>query len=72
MQLHNAITFMAARRESASGAVAGDIIGLHNHGTIQIGDTFTVGEELKFLGIPVLHQNFSGESAWQTLYEPRR
>jgi peptide chain release factor 3 len=52
MQLHNAITFMAARRESASGAVAGDIIGLHNHGTIQIGDTFTVGEELKFLGIP--------------------
>jgi|TARA_E500000178_G_scaffold356693_1_gene437288 peptide chain release factor 3 len=52
MQLHNAITFMAARRESASGAVAGDIIGLHNHGTIQIGDAFTVGEELKFLGIP--------------------
>ena len=52
MQLHNAITFMAARRESASGAVAGDIIGLHNHGTIQIGDAFSAGEELKFLGIP--------------------
>ena len=43
MQLHNAIT-LAARRESASGAVAGDIIGLHNHGTIQIGDAFTVGK----------------------------
>ena len=27
---------------------AGDIIGLHNHGTIQIGDTFTQGEQLKF------------------------
>ncbi len=43
MQIHNAITFMASRREAAEVAVAGDIIGLHNHGTIQIGDTFTVG-----------------------------
>lgn len=52
VQIHNAITFMASRREAAEVAVAGDIIGLHNHGTIQIGDTFTVGENLKFLGIP--------------------
>ena len=29
----------------------------HNHGTIQIGDTFTQGEELKFTGIP----NFAPE-----------
>ena len=43
---------MASRRESATTAVAGDIIGLHNHGTIQIGDAFTDGEELKFSGIP--------------------
>jgi peptide chain release factor 3 len=33
-------------------AFAGDIIGLHNHGTIQIGDTFTEGEALGFTGIP--------------------
>jgi len=33
-------------------AFSGDIIGLHNHGTIQIGDTFTEGEDLKFTGIP--------------------
>ena len=52
LQLHNAITFLASRRESVGKAVAGDIIGLHNHGTIQIGDTFTSGESLKFLGIP--------------------
>jgi peptide chain release factor 3 len=32
--------------------VAGDIIGLHNHGSIQIGDAFTEGESLKFTGIP--------------------
>ena len=52
LQLHNAITFMASRRELTASAVAGDIIGLHNHGTIQIGDAFTEGEELKFSGIP--------------------
>ena len=33
-------------------AWSGDIIGLHNHGTIQIGDTFTEGEVLKYTGIP--------------------
>ena len=43
---------MAGNRESAEIAVAGDIIGLHNHGTIQIGDTFTQGEQLQFIGIP--------------------
>jgi len=55
--INNAITFMASRREQADDAYAGDIIGLHNHGTIQIGDTFTEGEKLKFSGIP----NFAPE-----------
>ncbi len=50
--VHNAIQFMASRRDSAEDAFAGDILGLHNHGTIQIGDTFTEGEDLKFIGIP--------------------
>lgn len=57
MQVSNAHTFMAGSREHADTAVAGDIIGLHNHGTIQIGDTFTEGEALKFTGIP----NFAPE-----------
>jgi len=48
----NATTFMAQNREHVEEAFPGDIIGLHNHGTIQIGDTFTLGEELKFTGIP--------------------
>jgi len=55
--VNNAITFMASRRGHADEACAGDIIGLHNHGTIQIGDTFTEGERLKFTGIP----NFAPE-----------
>jgi peptide chain release factor 3 len=33
-------------------AYSGDIIGLHNHGTIQIGDTFTSGKKINFIGIP--------------------
>lgn len=48
----NAVTFMAAEREQAEVAWPGDILGLHNHGTIQIGDTFTQGEEMQFTGIP--------------------
>ncbi len=48
----NAITFMAQERVRAEEAYAGDVIGLHNHGTIAIGDTFTEGEDLKFTGVP--------------------
>jgi peptide chain release factor 3 len=55
--VNNAISFMAARRDQVEDAWAGDILGLHNHGTIQIGDTFTEGEELKFTGVP----NFAPE-----------
>ena len=50
--ISNALTFMAGEREHAEEAWPGDIIGLHNHGTIQIGDTFTQSEKLKFVGIP--------------------
>lgn len=50
--ISTALTFMAGDREHVEEAWPGDIIGLHNHGTIQIGDTFTQGESLKFLGIP--------------------
>ena len=55
--INNASSFMAAKRDQADSAYAGDILGFHNHGTIQIGDTFTEGEELKFTGIP----NFAPE-----------
>ncbi len=48
----NALTFMARGRDHTRCAWAGDIIGIHNHGTIQIGDTFTVGEPMTFHGVP--------------------
>ena len=48
----NAMTFLASTRELIEEAWAGDIIGLHNHGLIQVGDTFTQGERLNYTGIP--------------------
>ena len=50
--LGNATTFLARDREIVEAAYAGDIIGLPNHGTIKIGDTFTGGSKLRFTGIP--------------------
>ncbi|NKI19008.1 peptide chain release factor 3 [Spongiibacter sp. KMU-166] len=52
VKIADAVSFLAGDRELVEEAVSGDIIGLHNHGTIQIGDTFTEGEEVKFTGIP--------------------
>lgn len=50
--IHNPIIFMAQDRSQVEEAYAGDIIGLHNHGTIKIGDSFTEKEPLEFTGIP--------------------
>ena len=52
MKLGNVLTFMANERVASEDAVAGDIIGIHNHGQLQIGDTLTEGEALAFKGIP--------------------
>jgi peptide chain release factor 3 len=52
MKLANALTFMANERVIMEEAVAGDIIGIHNHGQLHIGDTLTEGEDLDYKGIP--------------------
>ncbi len=57
IRIADALTFMAAERTQAEEAVAGDIVGLHNHGTINIGDTFSEGEPLQYTGVP----NFAPE-----------
>jgi peptide chain release factor 3 len=57
MKIADAITFMAADRQHTESAFAGDIIGLHNHGTINIGDSFSEGEAVRFAGVP----NFAPE-----------
>ena len=57
IKIANAVTFMSQERSSTETAHAGDVIGIHNHGGIRIGDTFTQGEKLNFHGIP----NFAPE-----------
>ncbi len=52
MKLGNVLTFMANERVASEDAVAGDIIGIHNHGQLSIGDTLTEGEAFDFKGIP--------------------
>ncbi len=52
VKIADAVTFLAGDRSNVDQAWSGDIIGLHNHGTIQIGDTFTEGDSLKYTGIP--------------------
>ncbi len=57
VRVSDAVTFMAGDRSQADDVWPGDILGLYNHGSIQIGDTFTEGESLRFVGVP----NFAPE-----------
>jgi peptide chain release factor 3 len=52
LTIANPIIFMAQDRAFVEEAWPGDIIGIHNHGTIRIGDTFSEKEPLNFTGIP--------------------
>lgn len=52
LRVGNALTFMAQERHRLDDAVAGDIIGIHNHGQLCIGDVLTEGEHLRYSGIP--------------------
>lgn len=55
--MSNPTIFMAQDRTLVEEAWPGDIVGIHNHGTIKIGDTFTDKEPLQYIGIP----NFAPE-----------
>jgi peptide chain release factor 3 len=52
MAVSSPVLFLAADRELAEEAWAGDIIGIPNHGQLRIGDALTEGEALRFTGIP--------------------
>lgn len=52
MAVSNPVLFLAADRELAEEAWAGDIIGIPNHGQLRIGDALSEGETLRFTGIP--------------------
>ncbi len=58
IKVSSVVTFMASSREQVEEAYAGDIIGLPNHGNMQIGDSFSEGELLQFTGIPYFAPDF--------------
>lgn len=51
-KINHALYFLSQKRQTATNAIAGDIIGIHDRGHLRIGDTLTQGENLEFLGIP--------------------
>lgn len=57
MKISSPLIFQAQDRVVTDEAYPGDIIGLHDTGKLQIGDTFTEGENFEYTGIP----NFAPE-----------
>jgi peptide chain release factor 3 len=57
MAVSNPMFFFGHDRELAEEAVAGDIVGIPNHGALSVGDTLTEGAVIKVTGIP----NFAPE-----------
>jgi len=57
VKIASPVFFQAQDREVVEHALPGDIIGIHDNGKLQIGDTFTEGKKIKFSGIP----NFAPE-----------
>jgi peptide chain release factor 3 len=49
---NSVVSFLSQRRELLDEAFAGDIIGIPNHGVLQLGDTLTEGEALQYTGLP--------------------
>jgi len=52
MRPNNVVSFLSQRRELLDEAYAGDVIGIPNHGVLQLGDVLTEGESLRFTGLP--------------------
>ncbi|ANN75814.1 peptide chain release factor 3 [Bordetella flabilis] len=52
MRPNNVVSFLSQRRELLDEAYAGDVIGIPNHGVLQLGDVLTEGEVLQFTGLP--------------------
>ena len=57
LSVHNPILFLAADRELAEEAFAGDVIGIPNHGVLRVGDSLSESGTLRFAGLP----NFAPE-----------
>ena len=52
LRTNNVVSFLSQRRDLLDEAFPGDVIGIPNHGVLQLGDTLTEGEKLQFTGLP--------------------
>jgi peptide chain release factor 3 len=52
LRTNNVVSFLSQRRDLLEEAYPGDVIGIPNHGVLQLGDTLTEGEKLQFTGLP--------------------
>lgn len=52
LKISSPVMFQAQDRDIVETAYPGDIIGLHDTGKFQIGDTFTEGKKIQYTGIP--------------------
>ncbi|MEO1252636.1 MAG: peptide chain release factor 3 [Pseudomonadota bacterium] len=52
LAVNNPIFFLAQDRQLAEDAVAGDIVGIPNHGALGVGDTLSERDDLQFTGLP--------------------
>jgi peptide chain release factor 3 len=52
LRTNSVVSFLSQRREILEEAYPGDVIGIPNHGVLQLGDTLTEGEKLQFTGLP--------------------
>ncbi len=57
LSVNSPILFMAADRELAEEAFAGDVIGIPNHGVLRVGDSLSEAGTTRFAGLP----NFAPE-----------
>ena len=62
MRPNNVVSFLSQRRELLDEAYAGDVIGIPNHGVLQLGDVLTEGETLQFTGLPFFAPSCSRRS----------
>jgi peptide chain release factor 3 len=62
------VLFFGQERQIADDAVAGDVIGVPNHGTLRVGDTLAERDDISFVGLPafapeVLRRVLHGDAA---------
>jgi peptide chain release factor 3 len=52
LNVHSPMLFFGQEREVAEEAVAGDVIGIPNHGSLRVGDTLAEDASIRFTGLP--------------------